>query len=96
MIVLVFIKLGSVAILSFSFHETNSFVNDLVISVLVELCCSFAYFLDTLDESVMVSVGIVGYHSHSSVDLDHLFPVGHLSRSIVFNCPELVRISVSS
>jgi len=87
---------GCVNTLGLVFDECHATTNNLVISIFIVFCCFLPDFLNSLDEPILISVGIVCNNSHSSVNLNHLFPVRCFARPIKFNTFELIRIAIFS
>jgi len=95
MIIFIIVSFCCICTLGFIFNKANTPIDNFIISILIDLCSFFSYFFDSFKESVIISIRIIGYYSHSSIDLGHLFPMRHLSRSIILNCFEFKRISIS-
>lgn len=95
MVIIIEVIFRSIHALGFIFDKGHTSADYLIISILIKLSGFFADLLDALDESIVITVGIVGDDTHAAVDFDDLFPVRKLSRTIVFDSFELIRISVS-
>lgn len=67
----------------------------MIISILINFCGVLSNLFDSFNKSVMISVWIVGNNSHSTVDLDDLFPMRHFSRTIELNSFKFKGISIS-
>ena len=76
MVVVVEVVLGCVDCIGLVLAEEHTATDDFVVPVLVVLHCLLAYLLDSLDEAVVVAIGVVLYDAHPAVDLDYLLPVG--------------------
>lgn len=94
--VVVLVVLGGVLVPEFVLDEGHTSVNDFIISVLVYFSSLLSDLLNPLDQTIMVSVGVIGDDAHPAVYFDHLLPMGHLARAVVFNSLELVGIPVFS
>lgn len=94
--VVVLIVFRGVFVPEFVLDEGHASVDDLVVSVLVDLGSLLSDFLDALDEAIVVPVGVIGDDPHPAVDFDHLLPVRHLARAVVFHSLELVGIAIFS
>lgn len=92
----VLVVLGGVLVPEFVLDEGHASVDDFIVSVFVDLSSLFSDLLDPLDQAIMIPVGVIGDDAHPAVYFDHLLPMGHLARAVVFNSLELVGIPVFS
>ena len=96
MIIIIKVIFSSIDSIRLIFNKSNTSADHLIISIFIYLCCLFSYILYTLDQTVMISVWIVSYYPHSSVNFDHLLPVRQLSWTIILDCLKLIWVSISS
>lgn len=96
MVIFIIICFCCICALGFIFYKRNISVDYFIIPIFVYLCSFFSYFFDSFKKSIIISIRIIGYYSHSSIDLGNLLPMRHFSRSIVLYRFEFKRISISS
>lgn len=94
MIIIIEVIFGRIDFISFRLDKRNTLCDQSIVSVDIQFDSLFTYFLNSLDQSVRVSVRIVVDNSHPSVDFGDFLPVRHFARTIILNCFELKRITV--
>ena len=94
MVVIVEVIFSCVDAVLFVFVESDSSADNFIVSVFVYFCGFLSDIFDTFDKSVMISVGIVCNDTHSSINFDQLLPMRQLSRTIILNSLELIRVAI--
>lgn len=95
-VIVIKVIFGSVHTLGFILHKSHAPADNLVIPVFIELSCFLSDLFDTLDQPVVITVGIVGDDAHPPVYFDELLPVREFARAVVLDGFELIRISISA
>jgi len=96
MVILVKILFGSIYFLFLIFYKCYTSASDVIISILIKLDCLLSNFFNSFNKTIMVSIRVIINDSHSSINLDNLFPMRHFSRAIQLNSFEFVRIPIFS
>lgn len=94
MIVIIVIILGIVNFIFFCLYKGNTLCDEPIITIGIQLNCPLTNFLNSLYESIWVSVWIVIDYSHSSVNFSDFFPMWHLAWTIILHSLKLVRVSI--
>jgi hypothetical protein len=74
--------------------SNRSIIDSVLVSLIIELECFFAKSLLSKYKSVLITVRVEMDDSQSTIDFDHLSPIGLSARFIKLNGFELVRESV--
>lgn len=96
MIVIIIWVLSRVHLILISLYKCHALRHQPIICIAIQLNRLLTYLLYTPDKSIRISVVIVFDNSHPTVHFCYLFPVRHLSWTIVFHSFELVWITVFS
>ena len=96
MVIFIIICFCCIGALGFIFNKRNTSVDYLIVPIFVYLCSFLSYFFDSFKKSIIISIRIIGYYSHSSINFGNLLPMRHFSGPIVLYRFEFKRISVSS
>ena len=96
MIIIIEVVFGCVNAFGFILDKSHTSRYNFIISVLVVFGSLLSDFLNSFDEAIMISIGIVGNNSHSSIDFNYLFPMWHFTRSIELNTLKFIRITIFS
>ena len=80
-------------ILVFILSESNTSINDMIISILVKFSCFDCNVLDSFDQTIVISVRVIFNNSFTSVNFNDLSPLHFMlftvwSWVVVFNCFE--------
>ena len=94
MVVVVKRVLCSVDLILVSLIECDALGHQPVIAVYIQLNGLLTYFLDSLNQTIRVAVGVKVDDPHASINLGDFFPMGHLAGTIVFDSFELVRVAI--
>ena len=78
----------------FHFSKGTTSHDDSIITILIFFYGFLTDFLNSLNQSIIVSVRIVLNDSHSSVDLNNFLPMRLFPWPVKFNCFEFIWISI--
>lgn len=78
----------------FSFNKCDALGNQSIIPIRIQLNSFFSNFLNSLYQAIWVSIRIIFDDSHSSINLNDLFPMWHFSRTIILNSFKFVWIAI--
>jgi hypothetical protein len=96
MVIIIEIIFCCVDTISFIFGKGDSTVDNFIISVVIELGCFLSNFLYSFYEAIVVSIWVVTYDTHSSIDFDHLLPMWKFTWTVVLDRFEFVWVTVAA
>lgn len=96
MVILIVVNFSRIDTVGLILDKSNTSVYYLVVFILINLSRLLSNLLDSFDQSIMISVWVIGNDPHSSVNFSDLLPVWHLAWAIVLNSFEFIRIPISS